>query len=101
MTPTIAAVAGGLVVAGFRDGPHHVYPGDADVLVHGSSYAELYAVRDDPAGEEDGLAYVVPVDGRLVVRVRPGLCLDQGVWQTDLDGVLAATVPRELEEVAA
>ena len=103
MTPTVSRDGPGLLVSGFPGGPHGIGPGAARVLLRGRQFAELLAADEAGNGIPGGLAYAM--DGDLV-RFRPGLCLDHGVYEAPRTALWRLFVgldvfPIELVEVRA
>ena len=103
LTPTVSRDGPGLLVEGLHGSPYGIGPGAARVLLLGRQFAELLAADEDGNGIPGGLAYAM--DGDLV-RFRPGLCLDHGVYEAPLSPLWRLfagldVFPVELREVTA
>ena len=103
MTPTVSRDGPGLLVSGLVGSPYGIGPGAARVLLLGRQFAHLLAADEAGNGIPGGLAYVTEGD---MVRFRPGLCLDHGVYEAPLLPIwrLFAGLevhPVELREVTA
>jgi len=103
IAPTVSRDGPGLLVSGLFNGPHGIGPGAARVLLRGRQFAELLTADADGNGIPGGLAYVTEGD---LVRFRPGISLDHGVYEAPLAPLwrLFAGLeifPVELVEVAA
>jgi len=81
MNPTVSRDGPGLLVDGLFNSPLGIGPGAARVLLRGRQFAHLLAADEAGNGIPGGLAYAM--DGDLV-RFRPGLCLDHGVYEAPL-----------------
>jgi len=103
MTPTVSRDGPGLLVDGLFNSPLGIGPGAARVLLRGRQFAELLAADEAGNGIPGGLAYVTEGD---MVRFRPGICLDHGVYEAPLAGLWRLfagldVFPVELREVTA
>lgn len=79
--PTVSRDGPGLLVDGLHGSPYGIGPGAARALLRGRQFAHLLAADEAGNGIPGGLAYAMADD---LVRFRPGVCLDHGVFEAPL-----------------